>query len=46
MNPDKKKVKPFILPRKIEDWIKQESTTSQVNNYKKGGGKPAWNGNK
>lgn len=34
---------PVIIPRKISDWIRQNTTYASVNNYKVGGGTPAWN---
>jgi len=37
---------PVIIPKKISDWIKQEAPIVQVNNFKKGGGRPGYNSTK
>lgn len=34
---------PVIIPRKISNWIKQNTTNAVVNNYKVGRGLTPWN---
>ncbi|CAM5794729.1 hypothetical protein [Brevibacillus borstelensis] len=41
-----KRQAPVIIPRKISKWIAENGTNAYVNNYKVGGGRPTWNGQK
>ncbi|MEZ2661466.1 hypothetical protein [Aneurinibacillus aneurinilyticus] len=38
--------RPVLLPRKVTDWIQNNSTIGRTNENALGGGRPAWNGRK
>lgn len=46
MSNSKRGVAPVIIPRKIAEWIKNNTTNPKVNNFKVGGGLTPWNGRK